>query len=615
MMRQMRENTKWIMLITAAAFVALMVFEWGMDASGSSAGAGNLGRVGSVNVGVQDYQNVYRNLYDQIQREQEQPISSQQNREIEDMAWDQVVNQILIQLELDRRGIRVSDEEIRQAARSSPPPELRNDPNFQTDGQFDMERYQAFLAQAAQDPQFLMQLEQYYRDVIPRSKLMRQVTSGIYVSDAELWRQWRDRNEQVEVSFLALNPARIPDSEVEVERDEIEDYYEDNQDEFAVPARARIRYTYLVKAPTEADTAAVRERAQEVRAQLAEGADFVDVADMESGDRETAPDGGRLGTITRGSGQLDPALEEAAFTLPVGEPSDPIRTGEGWHIVEVLSREGDEAELRHILIPLERMDDSEIRLLTRADSLESLGRDMPVQEAARQMGLPVREGQITEDYAILSGVGSAAEARTWIFEEQEEGLGAVSPVFENEETFYMLEIAGLSPAGTLDLEVVADEIENRLRLRKKLERVEEQAREMIARLRDGLTLEELAEAEGLEIQSAGPFARTDFVPGLGARNAAVGAAFGAEVGEVTGPVRALERILILRVEDRQEASREAWEAQKDQQRAQAIAEIRQQRLERWLDGLREVTRIRDDRAEYFRAAEEQDDTPQIPMAF
>ena len=46
MMRQMRDNTVWIMLLTALAFVALMVFDWGMDITGQSAGAfGEIGRV------------------------------------------------------------------------------------------------------------------------------------------------------------------------------------------------------------------------------------------------------------------------------------------------------------------------------------------------------------------------------------------------------------------------------------------------------------------------------------------------------------------------------------------------------------------------------------------
>jgi len=47
MMRQMREATKPIMLFTAIAFVALMVFQWGMDITGQS--GGGLGEIGSVN--------------------------------------------------------------------------------------------------------------------------------------------------------------------------------------------------------------------------------------------------------------------------------------------------------------------------------------------------------------------------------------------------------------------------------------------------------------------------------------------------------------------------------------------------------------------------------------
>ena len=67
MMKQMRENTKWIMLITALAFVALMVFEWGMDMSGRSAGAltgGELGRVNGVPITYGEFSEVYRDLYE-----------------------------------------------------------------------------------------------------------------------------------------------------------------------------------------------------------------------------------------------------------------------------------------------------------------------------------------------------------------------------------------------------------------------------------------------------------------------------------------------------------------------------------------------------------------------
>jgi peptidyl-prolyl cis-trans isomerase D len=613
MMRQMRQNTKIIMLVTALAFVALMVFEWGMDMSGQTAG-GDIGRVGGTNVSVQAWQNTYRNLYDQVQRSQEEPISSQQNREIEDMAWDEIVNQILIQKELDRRGIRVSDEEIRQAARFSPPQEFRQAPEFQTDGQFDIQKYQDFLQQASRDPEFMMQLEQYYRDIIPRSKLLRQVTSGIYLSDAELWREFRDQNEQVEVSFVALDARRrIADERVEVTDREVRDHYRANREDFAVPARAQIRYTYVLKAPSAADTVASGERARSIRQEILDGAEFAELADLESADRASAREGGALGIVERGA--LAAALDEAVFSLPVGQLSEPIRTAAGYHLVEVLSRDGDEAEVRQIVIPIERSDDAEIRMLTRVDSLEAMGRNQPLEEAARAFDLPVLGGEITEDFDFLPGVGPASEGQDWAFVDRE-GPGAVSPVFENRDAFYMLEILRESPAGYLSLEDVRGEIEIELRLRKKLALAEEEARQLARELREGAaTLEELAEREGLEVQTSGPFRRMDSAPGLGRANAAVGAAFGAAVGEVAGPVRLGERVIVMRVDGRVEADREAFEIQKEFLRAQLTQQVRQQRLEQWLDGLRETTRIQDRRAEYFRAAEAAEDRPQIPLAF
>jgi peptidyl-prolyl cis-trans isomerase D len=613
LMRQMRQNTKWIMIITAAAFVALMVFEWGADMSGQSAG-GDMGRIGGTTVSPQLFQETYRSLYDQVSRTQDGPISSQQNREIEDMAWEQLVSQVLIQTELQRRGIRVSDEEIRQAARFAPLPEFRNDPAFQTDGRFDLQKYHDFLAQMAGDPEFARQLEMIYRDMIPREKLVRQLTSGVYVSDRQLWEEWRDSNERVDASFLVVDPARlIPDSEVQVTREEVEQHYRQNREDFRVPARARVLYAYLDQTPTAADTAAAWDRAEELRQAILDGEDFGDLARRESGDQASAREGGRLGNVRRGD--LVDALDRAAFSQPVGQVGEPVQTRFGLHLLEVTSREEDQAEIRHIVVPFQRTAESEIGLLTRADSLEALGRNQTLTEAARGMGLEVHEGEITGDFAVLPGVGVASEGQDWIFEDRE-GPGAVSPVFETPDAFYMLEIVREARAGFLPLEDVAREIEETIRTRKRTERAVERAREWRTELRTGsLTLEALAERIGGEVQRPSPFTRSDFVPGLGARNAAIGAAFGTPNGEVGGPVRVQNRVVLLRVEGRIAADREAWEAQMEEQRARRVQEIRQDRLERWLDGLRETVRIVDRRAEYYRAVEAAEDRPQIPMAF
>jgi peptidyl-prolyl cis-trans isomerase D len=602
------------MLATALTFVGLMVFQWGMDITGRTASA-DLGSVGGTAVSIEEYQAVYRNLYDQIQSSQELPISSQQNREIEDMAWNEVVTQILVRNELARRGIRVSDEEIRQAALYAPPPDLRSEPAFLSDtGEFDLQKYQQYLNQAGQDPLFLLQLEQYYREAIPREKLVRQVTSGIYVSDPELWERWRAANEWVEVTYLSVNPAELADASVNVAAQEVEAYYRDNPEEFEVPARASVRFTFVDKAPLSTDSLAALQHAQAIREEIIGGADFAAVAARESADANTAQTGGGLGRVRPGDllGEMDAAIS----SLPIGEISQPIRTLAGYHLLEVTSREGDQSDVRHILVPLHRTAESELALLVLADSLETLGQARTVVSAAAQLGLEVLEGQITEDFAFLPGVGSAGEAQDWIFIDQE-GVGAVSPVFETQTAFYMVEIVSVSPSGSRSLEEASADIERHLRQERKTAQVLEDAAGWSQELRSGTTtLERLAERLALETRQAGPFTRDEFVPGLGLRTAAIGAAFGAAVGQIAGPVVALDQVILLRVEARREADREEWETQKTGLRAQVTQEIQQARLSEWLEGLRATARIVDNRDAYFRMAEEQaESAAQLPPVF
>ena len=606
MMRTMRDNTKWIMLITILAFVALMVFEWGMDITGRTAGLSELGEVDGVPVMYDQYQFAYRSLYEQTQLAQELAITSDQNLEIEDAAFDEVVTQILIQLELERRGIRVSDDEIRQAARFSPPPQYQMLEGFQTDGVFDMQKYQTYLATAPESA--LLVLEAYYRDVIPRTKLMRQLGTGIFLPDAALWSAYRDENEQVEVRYLSLDPAtRFSDDQVEVTESEIAAYYRENRDEFTVSARATVVAAVLDKDPSAADTAAARERAEEIRRDILEGADFAELAQVESADQGSAAIGGDLGTFTRGV--MVPEFDSAAFSAPLETVTEPVRTQFGWHLIEVTSRSADSASARHILVPVERTDASEIELLTTADSLEVLGENLPLQEAARELGTEASVVDITEEFPFVMGAGQVREGADWAFEEAEEG--DVSTVFENAEAFYALELVAREPEGILSLDQARTSIERTLRLEKKLTRAMEQAGEAA---QEGETLEQIAARLEADIEETPPFSRSDFVPGLGRQNGVIGTAFGMEPGQLSGAIEANGRTFVLEVVNRIPADSTAWEEQRVVQRAMVAGTLGQQRLEQWIISLRERSRIVDRRREVFRAQEEAANQTQ-PLGF
>ncbi len=607
MMRTMRDNTKWIMMITALAFAALMVFEWGMDITGRTAGLSELGEVDGVPVMYDQYQFTYRNLYEQTQLGQEEAITSDQNLELEDAAFDEVVTQILIQRELERRGIRVSDDEIRQAARFSPPPQYQALEAFQTDGLFDMEKYQSYLATASESA--LLVLEAYYRDVIPRTKLMRQLSTGIYLPDAALWSAYRDENEQVEVRYLALDPAtRVGDEEVEVTDSEVTSYYRENRDDFATPARAAVITVVVDKDPSAADTVAARERADEIRQEILDGADFAELAQEESADEGSAAIGGDLGTFTRGV--MVAEFDSAAFSAPLEAITEPVRTQFGWHLIEVMSRTADSASARHILVPVERTDASEIELLTTADSLEVLGEDLTLAEAAAELGLESNAVDITEEFPFVMGAGQVREGSEWAFEEAEPG--DVSPVFENAEAFYALELVGREPEGFLSIEQARSSIERTLRLEKKLASALEQAEEAV---REGETLEQIAARLEADIEEPPTFSRSDFVPGLGRQNAIIGTAFGLAPGQLSGVVEANGRAFVLELVDRIPADSTAWEEQRVVQRAMVAGTVGQQRLEQWITGLRERARIVDRRREVFRAQEEAANQTQLPLGF
>ncbi len=611
MMKQMRENTKWIMLVTALAFVALMVFEWGMDASGrTSMGVGQIGSVDGRPVMYQEYMATYRNLYDQVQQSQEDPISSRRNEEIEDAAWDEVVNQILIRQELNRRGIEVAPEEIRQAARFSPPPNIRQNPAFQTDGQFDLQKYQDFLATSA-DNALLLQLEQYYRDVIPRSKLLRQVTTGIYPSDADLWWRYRQQNERVRLRLAALSPrVRVPDSLVSVSEEEIDAYYQDNREAFRVPARAQLRVVHLNMAPTPRDTAAALELAREIRQEILSGADFAEVARRESADESSAQRGGDLGTFARGG--MVPPFEEAAFSAREGEITEPVRTRFGFHVIQVRERQADSVTASHILVPVERTDESELRLLTRADSLENLLESRTLEEAAEIMGIHVQSYTLSESFPVVPGLGRVTEGADWALEEAQPG--DVSPLFENDRAFYAFELIERQPEGYRTVDEVRDAIVRNIRLEKQKERAADGARELAARARESGSLDDVSGEPGTSVQEIEPLNRFGNVPGVASDPQVVGTAFGLSEGEISDPVVGAESVYLVELLERIPADSAAWEAQKEEQRRGIMGRLQQQRLQQWLAGLREQAEIDDRREEVLRPPDEQQQRQGFPAS-
>jgi peptidyl-prolyl cis-trans isomerase D len=181
MMQAIRSNVgKAMVFVIVPAFILWMVFEVGMEATGVGGRPGELGRVNGQVISAEAWQSTYDQLFRQAQ--QQGPVTTEVARQIRQDTWDQLVTSTLLQQEMIRRGIRVTDAEIRWAAENMPAPWLAQEEIFQTDGRFDMRKYQEFLRGPTVTRDMYAQLEQYYREAIPQQKLLRQLTAGHHVT-------------------------------------------------------------------------------------------------------------------------------------------------------------------------------------------------------------------------------------------------------------------------------------------------------------------------------------------------------------------------------------------------------------------------------------------------
>jgi parvulin-like peptidyl-prolyl isomerase len=120
--------------------------------------------------------------------------------------------------------------------------------------------------------------------------------------------------------------------DVEVSDADVEKYYEENKQQFSQPASRTVRHILLeCNAAREGQCARARSEAQDLHAQLENGADFARLARQNSDDDSSAKIGGRI-PVTKGA--TVPPFDRVAFSLETGEYSGPVKTSFGWHLIK-----------------------------------------------------------------------------------------------------------------------------------------------------------------------------------------------------------------------------------------------------------------------------------------
>lgn len=129
---------------------------------------------------------------------------------------------------------------------------------------------------------------------------------------------------------------------ISVTEDEISQYLEENRNKLETGLSYHARHILITpEENSDSGWEAARIKAEMLRSQLADGADFVELAKQHSRDA-TAKDGGDLGSLKRG--ELAQDVEGAILTLKPGQLSQPFRSPLGYHVFRLESKEGLDGE-------------------------------------------------------------------------------------------------------------------------------------------------------------------------------------------------------------------------------------------------------------------------------
>ena len=607
MMQSFRNAAKPIMVVVAFAFFAWLV----LDLSGITGGTGlltntSVGKVNGQSIDARTYQNIVQQSIDARQQQSPGALGLEDYQQVRDQVWDQIVQSRVLEAEYRRRGISVSEDEIVQAIRNQPLADFQSVPEFQTDSQFDLGKYQRWLTSSVAQ-QYLPALEAQYRDELQRAKLLRVVTADVYLSDPALWEHYRDENETVKIAITAIVPQTVvPDSAVKVTDADVTEYYKAHRDEFNRPRTAFLSYVALPRVATASDTAAIRARADSARREIVGGVPFADVARRESADSASATKGGDLGEWTRGA--MDPAFDSAAFAVPLKTVSQPVLSRFGYHLIEITSRSGKKAKGRHILFPIEVTGSHRDQLDAQADSLEQLGADRTdpaaLDTVARALKLTVgKSNPVQQGTRVQLGQFVVPDAGVWAFQAKP---GATSPVIETPYAYYVFRLDSLHDAGLPPLSEIRGTVERRVRENKKWDVARRLAKEYMKRLEEGSTMAQAAAAMKLAHREFGPFSRVN--PPL-TNPLVVGTAFGLDVGKRSGILDTKDGLYIIQSLAHTKADSAKFLKELDQYRARSVNAARQERVRSYLSALRSSAKVVDRRDKVLQQAAAQAQQP------
>ena len=607
-MRRHKNWLKWSLAIVVLAFIALYFPSFMNDPTQIGAsGSDVVATVDGKDIKGLDYQRRYQNQMAAFQQQYGSNINEQMLRQlgIDQQILQQMVDEQAALVEAERQGIRVSDEELAQ--------QIFAIPALQENGRFIGEtRYEQLLA-SQNPPMIKSTFEENLRRSMMIDKLRTAVTDWVAISDADVEREYRERNEKVKVQVVALTADKFRDkvmvsdadiasyyqahqaeyrkgeqrkikyvlidrdqlrAKVTVTPQEIESYYNSNVQQFQTPEQVRASHI-LIKTDGKNEADAKKQADDILKQAKAPGADFAALAKKYSEDDGSKANGGDLDYFTRG--RMVPEFEQAAFAMQPGQISDLVKSQFGFHIIKVVdkkppaTRSLDEvrAQIQQTLAAqrveqqiTDRTRDLDARVTKPAD-LDTVG---------KEQGATVAESAFFAREDPIPGLGPAPEVAAQAFQQKD---GQVSKALQTPRGPIYFTVTGKKDPYVPKLEEVKDKVRDDVVKMKAAELSKQKAAEIASTLRSAKDFAAAAKAQGLEAKDSQLIARGSPLPDIGVSPEVDKVAFSLPANGVSDPIPTSNGTVIVRVAERQDVTPDALRQAKESFRTQLLSERRE----------------------------------------
>ncbi len=587
-MEKMRNSTASILWILIFSFGVLWVLADTQVFDAVAVGPTSLGEVNGDEISLDEYNNRVSFYTEQFNRQNTGLMSLEQRAMYEQQAWDDLVAARLIEQEMNKLGITVTDSELVDMITGENPVPFIRQQFQQEDGTIDRIALRAAI-EAPENQEVWMMVEQQLRDQRRQEKLNNFIASGMRASNLEIKNQYINENSFADIRFVRFPYSEISEDDISISESEKRDYLRNNPDQFKREETYRFRYVSWDTSPTQRDTLNTISDIENLRN------DFIEAENdsvFVTRNQTEVPFTSEYVPIDELSDEFRVILD-----LEPGEVSEVVMVDGDPHMFKKIDRRGDEvkfAVMAYTVVadPVGTLD----RIAEQAREFEFFADQEGFEREAERRELTVRTATATKGSPFVPGIGQSSQL---LRELENMRVNRISDPIETPDMFLVVQLLERTPEGTRPFDEVRGQIENILKNERRKELTMRRVSEMLS---PDMTLEELAEAAGKEVQVTSDIRLgSNNIPGAGREPQVIGSIFSLESGERSNAIEGQNAVFVVFADDVMIADPSEMSSST---RAQIKQRLEQQKMmafnQVFIDQLKADARIRDNRSVLLR---------------